>query len=199
LLRSVIDDSIRDTDTEKEIAAGTNQEIPFEFTIPIDVLPSYKGKNASITYIIKATADRPKKLDINKKVSFRVLNPNYNTDKTSVSSEKEDLTDDNLTGSSGKGISTYDTPGGFQMSVDFQSFMGKKRSNFTKEGTEARFDLGATNKFSRGDIIKGNIILLLDDKAKTTNIKDISITLYGIERAVAQGLQRITSVEVQIF
>src|SRR5919199_1791792 len=94
-------------DTEKEIAAGTNQEIPFEFTIPIDVLPSYKGKNASITYIIKATADRPKKLDVNKKIPFRVLNPNYNTDKTSFYSEKEDLTDDYLTGSGGKGISTY--------------------------------------------------------------------------------------------
>ena len=55
LLASIINDNhnIRDTDTEKEIAAGTNQEIPFEFTIPIDVSPSYKGKNASITYIIK--------------------------------------------------------------------------------------------------------------------------------------------------
>src|SRR5919199_2841685 len=106
-LEPIINSNIRDTDTEKEIAAGTNQEIPFEFTIPIDVLPSYKGKNASITYIIKATADRPKKLDINKKIPFRVLNPNYNTDKTSFYSEKEDLTDDYLTGSGGKGISTY--------------------------------------------------------------------------------------------
>ena len=194
-LEPIINSNIRDMGTEKEIAEGTNQEIPFEFTIPIDVLPSYKGKNASITYIVKATADRPKKLDVNKKVLFRVLNPNYNADKTSVYSEKEDMTDDNLTGSGGKGINTYNAPGGFQMSVDFQSFIGKKRNNFTKEGTGARFDLGATNKFSRGNIIKGNIILLLDDKAKTTNIKDISITLYGIERAVAQGLQRITTVE----
>ena len=60
LLRPLINDSIPNTDTEKEIVAGTDQEISFEFTIPSHVLPSYKGKNASITYIIKATADRPK-------------------------------------------------------------------------------------------------------------------------------------------
>jgi hypothetical protein len=206
LLRPIINDNnnVSDTDTEKEIPAGTNQEIPFEFTIPADVLPSYKGKNASITYIIKATADRLKKLDVNKKVPFRVLNPNYNTlhdnddnnnDKTpSSSSEKVDVANDNLTGI-GKDISTYDTPGAFQTSIDFQSFMGKKRNDFTREGTGARFDLKGTNKFSRGDIFKGNIILLLDQKTKTKSIKDISITLYGIERAVAQGLQRITTVE----
>jgi Arrestin (or S-antigen), N-terminal domain len=125
------------------------------------------------------------------------LNPTYDTlydnDKTSFSSEKENLTDDNLIGYD-KGISSYNTPGGFQMSIDFQSFMGKKRDDFTKEETGAKFDLGGTNKFSRGDTIKGNIILL-DEKAKTKNIKDISITLYGIERAVAQGLQRISTVE----
>lgn len=79
------------------------------------------------------------------------------------------------------------------MSIDFQSFMGKKRNNLTKEETAAKFDLRWTNKFSRGDIIKGNI-LLLDEKAKTKS-KDTSITLYGIERAVAQGLQGITTVE----
>jgi Arrestin (or S-antigen), N-terminal domain len=195
LLRPIINDNnIPNTDTEKEIVAGTNQEIQFEFTIPSHVLPSYKGKNASITYIIKATADRPKKLDVSKKVSFRVLNPNYRTDNTSVSSEKENLTDDNLTGFGGKGISSYNTPGGFQMSIDFQSFMGKKRDDFTKEETGAKFDLGGTNKFPRGDIIKGNIILL-DEKAKTKNIKDMSIILYGIERAVAQGLQRMSTIE----
>jgi Arrestin (or S-antigen), N-terminal domain len=63
-----------------------------------------------------------------------------------------------------------------------------------EEETGARLELGATNKFSRGVIIKGNIILL-DDKAKTKDIKGILITLYGIERAVAQGLQRITAIE----
>jgi Arrestin (or S-antigen), N-terminal domain len=116
------------------------------------------------------------------------LNPNYNTDKTAFSSDDSDAS---LTGN---GISTYNTPGGFQMSIDFQSFMGKKRDDFTKEGTGARLELGATNKFSRGVIIKGNVILL-DDKAKTKDIKDILINLYGIERAVAQGLQRITTIE----
>jgi arrestin (S-antigen)-like protein len=201
LLGSIFNDNnnIRDTDTEKEIVAGTNQEIPFEFTIPKEVLPSYNGKNASVTYVIKATADRPKNVDVNKKVSFRVLNPNYNTlydndnhNKISSSSEKIDMNNDSQTGI-GKGISTYDTPDGFQMSIDLKSFMGKKHDNFIIEGTKAKFDLTGTNKFSRGDIIKGNI-LVLDEKAKTKG-KDISITLYGIERAVAQGLQRITTVE----
>lgn len=52
---------------------------------------------------------------MNKKVSFRVLNPNYNTlfdndnNKISSSSEEADVTNDSLTGI-GKDISTYDTP-----------------------------------------------------------------------------------------
>ena len=98
------------------------------------------------------------------------------------------------TGSGGvKSISTYNAPGGFQMSLDFQSFIGKKRNNFTKEGIGAKFDLGAANKFSRGDTIKGNI-MLLDEKAITTNIRHINYSTC-IENAVAQGPQRITTVE----
>jgi hypothetical protein len=173
LLRPIINDNnnVSDTDTEKEIPAGTNQEIPFKFTIPAYVLPSYKGKSASITYIIKATADRPKKVDINKELSFRVLNPNYNI------------------------ILSYDGNNNLSGFGNFSSlFWGKSRDHFTKEGTGAKFDLRGTNKFSRGDTIKGNI-MLLDEKAKTKSIKDISIILYGIEHAVAVGHHAITTVE----
>ena len=53
------------------------KEIPFEFTIPIDAYPSYKGKFATITYQIKATADRENWLDKNKKITFSVINSKH--------------------------------------------------------------------------------------------------------------------------
>jgi len=56
---------------------------------------------------------------------------NNNNNKISPYSEKTDVTNDSLTGI-GKGISTYDTPDGFQISIDFKSFMSKKHDNFTK-------------------------------------------------------------------
>lgn len=49
-------------------------EVPFNFTIPVDALPSYNGKGAKITYHIKATLDRENWIDKNKTEYFQVKN-----------------------------------------------------------------------------------------------------------------------------
>src|SRR5918992_3129231 len=57
-----------------------NKVIAFNFTLPADdnnnLFSSYKGKHASITYTVKATADIAKKLDVNKEEQFSVINSN---------------------------------------------------------------------------------------------------------------------------
>jgi hypothetical protein len=57
-----------------------NKVIAFDFTLPADdnLFSSYKGKHASITYTVKATADITKKLDVNKEEQFSVINSNNN-------------------------------------------------------------------------------------------------------------------------
>ncbi|HEU4822822.1 MAG TPA: hypothetical protein VFS97_05295 [Nitrososphaeraceae archaeon] len=57
-----------------------NREIAFEFVLPSDnnLLSSYKGKHANITYTVKATADIAKRLDVNKEKHFFVFNLNNN-------------------------------------------------------------------------------------------------------------------------
>jgi hypothetical protein len=54
------------------------KEIPVEFTLPSEneLYSTYKGKNANITYTLKATLDTAKKLDVNKEEIFAVKNPN---------------------------------------------------------------------------------------------------------------------------
>src|SRR6266511_3825333 len=57
-----------------------NKEIALDFALPTEnnLFSSYKGKHASITYTVKATADIAKKLDVNKEVQFYVINHNNN-------------------------------------------------------------------------------------------------------------------------
>jgi hypothetical protein len=58
-----------------------NKVIAFDFTLPADdnnLFSSYKGKHASITYSVKATADIAKKLDVNKEEQFSLINSNNN-------------------------------------------------------------------------------------------------------------------------
>jgi hypothetical protein len=48
-------------------------EIPFEFIIPCNTLSSYSGKNAWITYSVKATIDKKMKIDVNSSINFDVI------------------------------------------------------------------------------------------------------------------------------
>ncbi len=62
-----------------------NKVIAFDFTLPADnnLLSSFNGKHANITYTVKATADIAKKLDVNKEVQFEVINSFNNNNNNS--------------------------------------------------------------------------------------------------------------------
>lgn len=70
------------------------KEIPVEFTLPSEneLYSSYKGKNANITYTLKATLDTAKKLDVNQEEIFTVNNPNNNKVKDMNSSGDNAIT-----------------------------------------------------------------------------------------------------------
>lgn len=75
LQRSVFSNILQDGTLE---ILPQNKVTAFDFTLPADnnVFSSYKGKHANITYTVKATADIPKKLDVNKEEHFSVINSN---------------------------------------------------------------------------------------------------------------------------
>ncbi|MGN6624705.1 MAG: hypothetical protein ACTHKK_11240 [Candidatus Nitrosocosmicus sp.] len=70
-------------------------EVPFNFTIPVDALPSYYGKGAKITYHIKATLDRANWIDKNKIKDFQVKNSNHQvrTVESNIIEEKDTIDD----------------------------------------------------------------------------------------------------------
>jgi hypothetical protein len=54
-------------------------EIPFEFIIPENILPSYEGKSARIWYEVKATIDKKHAIDTTKSIIFNVSRKTDNT------------------------------------------------------------------------------------------------------------------------
>jgi hypothetical protein len=59
-----------------------NSEILFDFTLPAshnNLLSSYEGKHAKITYYVKARLDIAKRFDVNKEAPFDVFNSHNNT------------------------------------------------------------------------------------------------------------------------
>jgi hypothetical protein len=86
LQRSVSSNSLEDGTLEMP---PQTKEVTVEFTLPSEskLYSSYKGKNANITYTLKATADIAKKLDVNKEIIFSVINPNNNKVSDMPSSE----------------------------------------------------------------------------------------------------------------
>src|SRR3954454_8982056 len=52
-------------------------EIPFEFIIPYNTFSSYSGKNAWITYSVKATIDKKMRIDVNSSINFEVISSQY--------------------------------------------------------------------------------------------------------------------------
>jgi hypothetical protein len=197
-------------DGEIEVNARTNKEIPFEFDLPTDILPSYNGKHSTISYSVKATADRPKRIDVNKKITFNVSNSSYrdfnsqsgknspiarnNLKYTNENIKDTDTRPDGISQFFGKSFPSYISPTGFGISIDLSNLMAKSRDKFLKEGTGAILDLGTGERvYQRGDRVECSVVLLADEKIE--KIKNITISLYGIEHAFAKGLERTTTVE----
>jgi len=90
-------------DTKKDsgmvtIESGSKQT-PFEFSIPTDAYPSYSGRHATVSYHVKATADRDNWFDKNKTVLFTVTSSKHNTpNPTTITDETNDGYESNING-----------------------------------------------------------------------------------------------------
>jgi len=54
-------------------------EVPFEFTIPYNILSSYHCKNARIAFSVKATIDKKMRMDVNSSINFDVISQSNNS------------------------------------------------------------------------------------------------------------------------
>ncbi len=113
-----------------------NKVIPFDFTLPAEdnLFSSYKGKHASITYTVKATADIAKKLDVNKEEEFSVINSNNKmmvySDNTSFGGDEE--SGPTNTNNIQKGENTLPSP--------ITKTKEEEEEDPSKENYEARFE-----------------------------------------------------------
>ncbi len=187
------------------------REFPFEFDIPKNAYPSYKGKCAKITYYVKATADRDNWIDKNKTTEFMVDNSNHQSNP--IDSNKNDDIDYSITNNKSRWPSNLQIrPGniGFnfgEMNYDSNHF--RKKYGEPDLGTSVEFamsQIGLDNakgstiekahdniSFSSGHTIKGNVVLNSHVLNKKPN--KIELILIGFEYAYAQGYSRINKVE----
>ena len=98
----------------------------------------------------------------------------------------------------------YLTLGDTGMNFDLGTIFTKGRDDFLKKSSEAKIDLveheSNNTPYSRGEIIRGNVILLFpqneeEEEEKREKIRGTKITLNGIEHAFAQGLDRVSTIE----
>jgi hypothetical protein len=100
----------------------------------------------------------------------------------------------------------YFTLTGTTMNFDLGTIFAKGREHFLKESSEARIDLidhdASNTPYSPGHTVKGKVILLLppnqekeEEEEKRKKIREMKVTLNGIEHAFAQGLQRVSTIE----
>lgn len=152
-----------------------NKEIVFEFVLPSDnnLLSSYKGRHANITYTVKATADIAKRLDVNKEEHFSVFNPN-NSEVISPSVNEENIKtvtvantieDKNNLSSS---LPKEEDAGKESYSSRFERIFGKKSNRttisysrpppryFTFSGTGLNINLGSVFAKNREHFLKEN-------------------------------------------
>lgn len=116
-----------------------NKEIAFEFVLPNDnnLLSSYKGRHANITYTVKATADIAKRLDVNKEERFSVFYPN-NIKVVSLSINEENMKSVNVANAIGdkNNLSSSSLPKEEDVSKEsysarFERIFGKKSNRTT--------------------------------------------------------------------
>jgi Arrestin (or S-antigen), N-terminal domain len=79
LLEFLKANSLADIENGKDVIIKKGKtQIPFEFIIPYNIFSSYNGKNAWITYSIKATKDKKMKMDVNSSIIFDVISQHNN-------------------------------------------------------------------------------------------------------------------------
>jgi hypothetical protein len=177
-----------------------NNEIAFDFVLPDNntLFSSYKGKHATITYTVKATADMAKKLDVNEEQHFRVINPNNNKVVSSNSNTSFNRDNNSNTTNStttienennisslptseakeqdseeevGKGIYSERFKQIFGNDVHRTSSQSHSRY-FTTNGTSINFDLGTIFAKGRDHFLKENS----EAKINLSELEDNNIT-----------------------
>lgn len=158
---------ISNTDNGITIHKGST-EMPFEFLLPNNILSSYNGRNASITYEIKATIDKKLRSDINSSISFDVVTikeeeKNNNNNSTIYASDKNRKT-------------------GLYIILDLAN-------NTYKIGDtiEGAIFIGKPNSNSNSN--------LNSTKTETTTIRGIKIKLIATEYATAHGRNVTTMIQ----
>lgn len=205
-------DNVLTNENAIQIERG-NKEIPFEFVIPEQAYPSYKGKYAKINYYVKATADRENRLDINKRTSFFVINSKHRKRTNildDIESNNENFKDASRRIGQILNALSMTRSGSINVDIGRLLFSSKDRNHFTKSSEEARLDLQYKNSdrddinthsnniiYSPGQMLKGNMIILKDIEDK--KVKKLGITLNGIEYAYAQGYEKISRIEKYEF
>ncbi len=205
-----------DNDSVFSIKSGITGEIPFEFILPLDAHPSYRGKHATISYHVKATADRDNWFDKNKKVLFAVTNSQHNQNQLIANKDKEHESfssgrtrpttvqddDEGIPKRQFKAPSCTSMTGEGKINIDLSKiiFSTKGKFDYTKESNEAKVEFIPKESdgksicpYPPGETIKGNVIVTKDITGKKINHVEISIN--GIEYAYAEGYERITQME----
>jgi hypothetical protein len=113
----------------------------------------------------------------------------------------------NRTPSDSRPHTRYSTFHGTSINFDLGTIFAKGREHFLKESSEAKINLlnpeNNSSPYSPGHIVKGEVIVLIppileeEENKKNNNkkIRGMKITLSGIEDVVAQGLQRVSTIE----
>ena len=91
---------------------------------------------------------------------------------------------------------------GIRVNYDLGTLLTKGREKYLKENSEARIDLlnqgNDGTVFSPGQTLRGKVVALplqnLEEEKKK-NVREMKITLSGIEHAFAQGFQRVSTIE----
>jgi len=91
---------------------------------------------------------------------------------------------------------------GMRVNYDLGTLLTKGREKYLKENSEARIDLlnqgNDSTVFSPGQTLRGKVVALplqnLEEEKKK-NVREMKITLSGIEHAFAQGFQRVSTIE----
>jgi len=152
-----------------------HKEVAVEFTLPRDniLFSSYKGKNANITYTLKATADIAKKLDVNKEEYFSVINPNnnkvmsYSSDPSYFEGDDKNNIATTTTMKENEPISSTSLDKDIDnesYTARFERIFGRKTDSATKNrvhypaflGMNVNFDLGTIFTKSREKFLKEN-------------------------------------------
>ena len=182
-----------------------NKEEQFSLTNPNNRTIGYNSSDTSFDRQNSSNAINP---DITEKRTNILSSPiaeseQKDVDKGSYESRFEQIFGKKTSPTGSKYSSRYPRFTSAGMSFDLETIFAKGREEFIKEGTKAKINLidqtDNIASYSPGQKIRGELILQLphseEEKEIRNKIRGMKITLSGVEHALAQGLQRVSTIE----